>query len=255
MAASRVAKAMQDRPVRYRGGRHQPRVPEPWTFGRIYRVKSFIRNLPAPAEFCLVLIIGFGLGLIYEFWTIALRHPILISDRHVLPALGLDLLYLGIILWIGRIRGWSISSFGWRISWKGTAGGILLFIAATMVKILVSVLLAGSRSQRPGFTVAGLSVPVIILLAVINPFFEEVLEAGYFIHSLQRFGMWPAVLVSSIFRGLLHLYQGFDGAASIFTGGILFGLVYWRWRKLWPLIVAHSLDDLIGLLYLTHHAA
>jgi len=163
-------------------------------------------------------------------------------------------MYLCIILWIGRIRGWSISNFGWRISWKGTAAGILLFIGATVVKLLVLVLLAAVHPQRPGFVIAGLTVPVIFLLAVINPFFEEVLEAGYFIHSLQRLGMWPAVLASSVFRGLLHLYQGVDGAAAIFAGGILFGLVYWRWRQLWPLVVAHSLDDFIGLLYLRHAA-
>ena len=224
------------------------------SLGHIYRVKSFIRNLPAPTEFCLILFIGFGLGIVYQCWAIAFRHPISISDRHVLPNLGLDLLYLGIILWIGRIRGWSISTFGWRISWKGTAGGILLFIAATIVKILVSLSLTAIHSPRAGFVVAGLTVPVIILLAVINPFFEEVLEAGYLIHSLQRFGMWPAVLACGAFRGLLHLYQGVDGAASIFAGGLLFGLVYWRWRQLWPLVVAHSLDDFIGLLYLRHVA-
>ena len=220
----------------------------------MYRVKPFIRNLPASAEFCLVLFIGFGLSIIYQFWAIAFRHPISISDRHVLPGLGLDLVYLCIILWIGRIRGWSISTFGRRISWKGTAGGILLFIAATVVKLLVVILLSAVHPQRPGYVIAALSVPVIFLLAVINPFFEEVLEAGYFIHSLQRFGMWPAVLASSVFRGLLHLYQGVDGAASIFAGGALFGLVYWRWRQLWPLVVAHSLDDFIGLLYLRHAA-
>ena len=230
-----------------------------WTLDHIYRVKAFIRNLPAPAEFCLVLLIGFGLGFVLQFWAIAFRHPVSISDRHVLPDLGLDILYLGVILWIGRVRGWSIATFGWRISWKGTAGGILLFIAATMVKLIVGVSLVLSssvfNSPRAGLSVAGLTVPVIILLAIINPLFEEVLEAGYFIHSLQRFGMWPAVLASSVFRGLLHLYQGLGGAASIFAGGVLFGLVYWRWRQLWPLFIAHSLDDLLGLLYLTHHAA
>ena len=217
-------------------------------------MKQFIRNLPAPAEFCLVLLVGFGLGIAYEVRATAVGHLIVMSDGLMLPDLALKLLELGVILWIGRIRGWSISTFGWRISWKGTAAGILLFITVTTVKILVSISLSAIHPPGPGLVIAGLTVPVIILLAVINPFFEEVLEAGYFIRSLQRFGMWPVVLASSVFRGILHLYQGFNAAAAIFVGGMLIGLTYWRWRQLWPLVVAHSLDDFIGLLYFRHVA-
>jgi membrane protease YdiL (CAAX protease family) len=217
-------------------------------------VKQFIRSLSAPAEFCLVLLIGFGASIAFEGWSIAHRHVTVINDGLILNTLVLELLELAAILWIGRIRGWSISTFGWRISWKGTAAGILLFTTATTVKILVSISLSAIHSERPGFMVAELTVRVIILLTVINPFFEELLEAGYFIHSLRRYGMWPVVLVSSLFRGILHLYQGFDGAAAIFAGGVFIGLAYWRWRQLWPLVVAHSLDDFLGLLYLRHAA-
>jgi membrane protease YdiL (CAAX protease family) len=217
-------------------------------------VKTFIRNLPVPAEFCLVLFVGFGLGNIYIVWTMARQGVMTISDGIALGLLVLKLLELGVILWIGRIRGWSVSTFGWQISWKGTAIGILLFIAAAMVKILALISLARIHSPGPGLVIAGLTVPVIILLALINPFFEELLEGGYFIHSLQRYGIWIAVLASSVFRGALHLYQGFNGAAAIFAGGILFGLAYWRWQQLWPLVVAHFLDDSIGLLYFRHAA-
>jgi membrane protease YdiL (CAAX protease family) len=200
-------------------------------------------------------LIAFGLGLASQLWAIAHRQPIVISDRRVLLTLALDLLYLAVILWIGHLRGWSIASFGVRFSWKGTGGGILLFVAAATLKILVDVLLTRIHLPQPVVTVAGLTLPVIILLSVINPVFEEVLEAGYFIHSLQRFGMWPAVLASSAFRGLLHMYQGFDGVAALSAQGLLFALAYWRWRQLWPLVLAHSLDDFLGLLYVTEVAS
>jgi hypothetical protein len=108
----------------------------------------------------------------------------------------------------------------------------------------------------PAASPAGeLTVPFIILFSMANPFFEELMETGYFIRSLQGFGMWPAVLASAFFRAFLHAHLGIFGAMNIFVMGVLFGLVYWRWRQLWPLIVAHSLMDLIGLLYLAHHAA
>jgi membrane protease YdiL (CAAX protease family) len=223
--------------------------------GSICRVKPFIRSLSAPAEFCLVLFVAFGLDYAHQIWTIAHGRPILIHDRLVLPGLGLDLLKLGIVLWIGRIRGWSVFTFGWRISWKHTAAGIVLYVVTTIAKNFVVVLLAPIHSQQPSGVVFEITLPVIFLLAVINPFYEEFFEAGYFIHSLQRFGMWPAILASSLFRGLLHVYQGIDGLVAMFVMGILYGLLYWRWRQLWPLVIAHTLDDFLGLLYVTHHAA
>lgn len=213
-------------------------------------MKSFIRRLSAPAEFCLVLFIGFGLGMFFEAWTIAFRQVIVIGDRLILPDLALKLLYLGLILWIGRIRGWSVSTFGWRISWKGTAAGVLLFLLVTIVKISVVVSLSAIHRERTGFAIAGLTLPVIVLLTLINPFFEELLEAGYFIHSLQRYGVWIVVVAGGLFRGILHVYQGFNGAAAIFVGGLIISFAYWRWRQLWPLVVAHCLDDFVGLLYL-----
>jgi membrane protease YdiL (CAAX protease family) len=77
--------------------------------------------------------------------------------------------------------------------------------------------------------------------------------SGYFIWSLQRFGMWPTVLASALFRAFLHAHLGLFGATGILIMGVLFGMTYWKWRQLWPLIVGHSLMDLIGLLYLVHH--
>jgi membrane protease YdiL (CAAX protease family) len=213
---------------------------------------KFIRSLSASAEFCLVLLIGFGVSIVYEAWSIAHRYVVVMHDRTILASLVVELLELGIILWIGRIRGWSISTFGWRISWQWTAAGILLFFTVTTVKILVAIAAYSIHPRQPGFVVAGLTVPVIILLTLINPFFEELLEAGYFIHSLRGHGMWPVVLATSIFRGILHLYQGIDGATAIFAGGVLIGIAYWRWRQLWPLVIAHCLDDFLGLLYIRH---
>ncbi len=42
-----------------------------------------------------------------------------------------------------------------------------------------------------------LSLPVLVLFAIINPFFEETMETGYFVQSLQRYGIWGAVLAGA----------------------------------------------------------
>ena len=187
-------------------------------------------------------------------WMIANRRPFVLGDRQLLPGTIMDLFSLAVIFWIGRIRGWSFASFGWRVSWKGTGAGVVLFIVVAIVQVSVDILANAVHPEGSGFVITGLTVPAIFILSVINPFFEEVLEAGYLIYSLQRFGMWPAILAGSLFRAFLHSWQGLNGAFSIFALGMILGFAYWRWRQLWPLIVAHSLCDFLGLLYLTHHA-
>ncbi len=198
--------------------------------------------------------LGFGLAIPYQIWLIASHKPVVFTNRLFLSSIILQPIVLAIVLWIGRLRGWSITTFGSRITWKNTIGGILLFVVVAGAMILVDLLLEYLIGpEKSHVTVNGITLPFIILLSVINPVFEEILEAGYLIHALQRFGMWPAVLASGLLRGILHMYQGFTGAIALFTFGAIFALVYWRWRQLWPLIVAHSLDDFFGLLALAHH--
>jgi membrane protease YdiL (CAAX protease family) len=51
-------------------------------------------------------------------------------------------------------------------------------------------------------------------------------------------------LASAFFRAFLHAYQGIDAVVLIFPLGLIFGFVYWKWRRLWPLFIAHVLFDL-----------
>ena len=73
------------------------------------------------------------------------------------------------------------------------------------------------------------------------------IETGYFVRSLERYGMWVAVFASALFRAFLHAYQGVNAIVVIFPIGLIFGFVYWRRRQLWPLVVAHVLFDLYAL--------
>ncbi len=223
---------------------------------RFNRLRSIIRNLPAPAEFCLILFVGFG-PLIFIF-----QLPTVLQSKHLELTTGgalafplVELVILVPLLWIGRRRGWSVATFGSRISWKGTGGGILLFVVAETASIGVTLGAQIIHPEHSPFSIGRLAVLAVLLISIINPFFEEVLETGYFIHSLQKFGMWPAVLASALFRGLFHLQFGINAALSVFAFGLIFGFAYWRWRQLWPLIVAHSLTDMLALFYGSYHAA
>jgi membrane protease YdiL (CAAX protease family) len=219
------------------------------------RLNSIIRGLSAPAEFFLILLVGFGPLMVFVLPNLARPKPVVINNVGVLWFPLLELVLLIPILWIGKLRGWSLSTFGCKISWKATGAGILLFLVAQAFMLGLSYGAGIIHPEQASVAAGRLAVLPILLISLINPVFEETLETGYFIHQLKRFGMWPAVLASAAFRGLFHLQFGINTVLSVFAMGVIFALVYWRWRQLWPLIVAHSLADMLALFYASYHAA
>lgn len=89
------------------------------------------------------------------------------------------------------------------------------------------------------------TVPVLVLSALQNAALEEVVVVGYLITRLRQIGWrwWWMIGLSALIRGSYHLYQGFGGFAGNLIMGVIFGLVFWRWRRVAPLIVAHTLLD------------
>ena len=92
-------------------------------------------------------------------------------------------------------------------------------------------------------------VPVTVLIAIENGFLEEVLVVGYLTTRLQQL-RWPTVWVilsSAVLRGTYHLYQGYGAFVGNAIMGIIFAWFYLRFRRLWPLVIAHALIDTVTL--------
>lgn len=91
-------------------------------------------------------------------------------------------------------------------------------------------------------------IPVLVLSAAQNGLLEEVLVAGYLLHRLRQLG-WSdnrALAVSAVLRGSYHLYQGFGGFAGNVVMGLVFGRLYQRWGRVAPLVLAHTLIDVVA---------
>jgi membrane protease YdiL (CAAX protease family) len=88
-------------------------------------------------------------------------------------------------------------------------------------------------------------VPVLILQAAQNGILEEILVIGYLLRRLDQLGWSPAkaIALSAVLRGSYHLYQGFGGFIGNAIMGVIFALLYRRWRRVTPLIIAHTLID------------
>ncbi|MGI5245937.1 CPBP family intramembrane glutamic endopeptidase [Dactylosporangium sp. CA-139066] len=92
------------------------------------------------------------------------------------------------------------------------------------------------------------SVPVLILSAVENGVLEEVVMIGYLLTRLRELGWaaWPSIVTSAVIRGSYHLYQGFGGFIGNFVMGLVFGYFFHRTRRVLPLIIAHSILDIVS---------
>ncbi|MER7009291.1 CPBP family intramembrane glutamic endopeptidase [Dactylosporangium sp. NPDC000555] len=92
------------------------------------------------------------------------------------------------------------------------------------------------------------SVPVLILAAVENGVLEEIVMVGYLLTRLRDlgWGAWPAIVVSAAIRGSYHLYQGFGGFIGNFVMGLVFGYFFRRTGRVMPLVVAHSILDIVA---------
>lgn len=98
------------------------------------------------------------------------------------------------------------------------------------------------------------TVPVLVLDALSNGLYEEVIVAGYLLHRLDQGGWRPAraLWLSAVIRGSYHLYQGYGAFVGNLVMGLFFGLIWQRTRRTWPLVVAHGLIDVaagIGYIY------
>jgi membrane protease YdiL (CAAX protease family) len=91
-------------------------------------------------------------------------------------------------------------------------------------------------------------VPVLILSAGANAWAEEVVMIGYLITRLRQLG-WSenrSLVVQALLRGSYHLYQGLGGFIGNLVMGLVFGRIWQRTNRLWALVGAHTLIDVVA---------
>jgi uncharacterized protein len=131
-------------------------------------------------------------------------------------------------------------------------GGVVLaaLIGIPGLGLYVAAKALGINTQVAAANLSGAwwTIPVLVLAAVQNAALEEVVVVGYLMTRLQQLG-WRTPLVvagSTVLRGSYHLYQGFGAFVGNAVMGVVFGLVYLRWRRVGPLVVAHTILDVVA---------
>ncbi|BBY18950.1 CPBP family intramembrane glutamic endopeptidase [Mycolicibacterium litorale] len=91
-------------------------------------------------------------------------------------------------------------------------------------------------------------IPVLLAMSFANGWAEEIIVVGFLLTRLRQLRVNPvvAIVVASLLRGAYHLYQGFGAGLGNVAMGLVFGYVWHRTGRLWPLIIAHALIDAVA---------
>jgi membrane protease YdiL (CAAX protease family) len=91
-------------------------------------------------------------------------------------------------------------------------------------------------------------MPVLVAAAAANAWAEEVVMIGWLLTRLRQLG-WSenrSLVAAAVLRGSYHLYQGLGGFVGNLVMGCVFGRVWQRRGRLWSLVGAHTLIDVVA---------
>lgn len=119
--------------------------------------------------------------------------------------------------------------------------GLGLYAVGRMLGITVSVVASPLGA-------AWWTIPLLILSAVRAALTEEIIFIAYLRDRLERLGWgnWTIILSAAALRGAYHAYQGYGAIVGNFVMGVVFGWCYRRWGRVMPLVIAHTLLDVVA---------
>lgn len=85
----------------------------------------------------------------------------------------------------------------------------------------------------------------LVTLGIVNGTHEEVFLLALLLRGLRRYGLPVALGISLLVRLSYHLYQGPLGAVYVTMFGLVLSLYYVASGKLFPVVIAHALWDII----------
>jgi membrane protease YdiL (CAAX protease family) len=210
-----------------------------------------IRRLTDRSEFFLVIGLSFAYFIATSLTVLLLRvRQFELTTGRTLRGIGTEIAILAVVGWILHVRGWRLRRLTAEWSWRALLGGVPLFVAYYLLYIVTTALVVAVYPAAMQLETVRM-IPrapwaVILVFLVVNSVFEETLVTGYVVSALSGQEAALAITASTLLRFLYHLYQGPVATFTVIPFGLLFGAVYWRWRTLWPLVVAHTLANLLA---------
>ncbi len=169
----------------------------------------------------------------------------------------ISLLLLGYVL---SRRGLGFKDLGLRWRLKDAGVGLLVAGISYVAYVLGSMLVHSVHYAIFGNFAKSLSgrgffahPPVAAIpFALLNPFFEELIVRAYLMTEVWELtgSSFLAVAVSVAVQSSYHVYYGWAGAISLSFPFLIFAVYYARSRRILPVIVAHGISDIYGIVHL-----
>jgi uncharacterized protein len=134
--------------------------------------------------------------------------------------------------------------------------GAILWVASFVLVLVLAQLFQYFGQREVDFLPEGLPLWFralqAVLIAVTAGVTEEIVVRGYAQTRLEQLRVPTAMvlLLPTALWGVLHVYQGLGAALTIFCLGLMYAWYYHRTRRLWPLILAHTLFDMTQLVFI-----
>lgn len=212
-------------------------------------MRQIIESLSPRAEFATVMLGAFGMFVMSSITAAFDGGPSApLTDDSLLDLVVYEaalLAMLGIFL---SVRGWRPADVGLSPTLKDTAIGAVIVLADYMVYIVAWSIYSQFATAGSDLPISSLEASNVVLLSLVNGFFEELFVCGYLINAVKkRRSVVFAINVSVAIRLAYHLYQGPIAVPSIVPMGLIFAYWFAKTGRLWPLVVAHALMDLLAL--------
>lgn len=144
---------------------------------------------------------------------------------------------------IGLDRTRPVRDLGVGIALAAAIGipGLALYAAGRALGLTVEV-------QASALNAVWWTIPVLVLAALQNALLEEVVTVGYLMERLRQLRWSPVAIIaaSALLRGSYHLYQGIGPFVGNVVMGVVFAEYYRRRRRVLPLVVAHTVLDIVA---------
>lgn len=223
-----------------------------------------LARIPAPRlrSFLLVLVISLAIPYSSSFavWLGLRQATDAWLNIRIIGAIGLEIIGLAALalVLLRQHRTWD--SLGIHFSWENILHSLGLWIIAYLVYSVVYVIAWYLSVAITGYPIAiqahnveflrDGSMPLLLLFALLNPWFEEIIVRAYTMTELAAFKLPQelVILLSVLLQVGYHLYQGVGSALLISSTFFVFALYYANTRRALPIILAHLYLDIIALL-------
>jgi membrane protease YdiL (CAAX protease family) len=226
------------------------------------------KHAPPPIQLYLLLILLFGyplLSIVLNMLGSTSPEAIVSKIKQVyLPVLFMQGVIFGAVWIVLRRSGDRFAGIGIDrkdINWSNTVAGLIFFVGAWTLMVIIKGSLAGSGyvpekeflHLLPATVAEG---AIWILLSAGAALSEEIAFRGYVITRIRIISgsYWAGAILGSAAFSLGHLYQGLAGVLLTFIYGMLFSGLFIARKSVFPCIIAHFLQDsmiLVALLVMS----